>query len=238
MASKSKNNDKQEQKLEHCIEYWVVRTLCFSLPLLAILYNFFPGWIPYSFFHFWEWNIAEGMFAVWPIFLWGASVTFLGTFLASTRSEVLKQHGDAPDVAFKGILISVWAGVVEELIFRWIIFYTMMFFVQLTSLLTCGIVEWIYLHIEAPILWFLSFGHLEWLLYNQEYWYIGAGAVAANIRFRNGHKYLGLLGYLNSYVLGFVFFWLMFVYGLPAAIFCHFLYDLIIYGVIWVRVLK
>ena len=166
--------------------------------------------------------------------LWG----FLLTLLIVDTDEVRSKEGSATDVMVKGLLISTWAGVVEEMIFRWIIFYTMIFFVQFASLMMCGIIEWIYLYIEAPIYWCLSFGYLEWLLYDQDYWFIGAGAVAANIKFRNGHTYQGWFGMLNSYVGGFVLFWIMFNYGLPAAIAVHFLYELVIYMTLAMKVLR
>jgi hypothetical protein len=71
--------------------------------------------------------------------------------------------------------------------------------------------------------------HLGWLLYGYG-WAVGMGALSANTHFREGHKYLGPLGYWNSWAAGWFLFYVMFEYGIPAAIAVHFLYDFIIYA--------
>ncbi len=74
------------------------------------------------------------------------------------------------------------------------------------------------------------------LHYLQEYfshatgWAIGAAMLAANAKFRDGHKYQGMLGWINSWFMGLYFFWLMFNYGLPAAIVVHIVYDIVCFA--------
>ncbi|HMO22056.1 MAG TPA: hypothetical protein PKC98_13950, partial [Candidatus Melainabacteria bacterium] len=58
--------------------------------------------------------------------------------------------------------------------------------------------------------------------------------ISANSRFRDGHKYQGFLGWVNSWFLGMVFFYMTLTYGLVAAIAVHFLYDMIIFLVIYI----
>lgn len=84
-----------------------------------------------------------------------------------------------------------------------------------------------------PLASFVSFGKLDWLVKEMP-WAVAAGVIMANGKFRDGHKYLGLFGWLNSWVVGFFFFWIVFTYGLLAAIFSHFLYDLIIFVIAYV----
>ena len=91
---------------------------------------------------------------------------------------------------------------------------------------------WIYEHITFPILSFCSVKVLNPVLYNPEYSFLFiAGAISANAKFRDGHKYQGWFGYLNSWVVGFVLLHAMIFHGLLVAIIIHASYDLLI-GVI------
>jgi len=181
-----------------------------------------------------------------------------------------------------GFIISVLAGLLEEISFRWLIFLgaflglwimnfifagflvliacvgvgyllgalidphegggiggfiglilgvVMIVVLGLTGNLPPGLLEWIHLNITAPIADWTTFGALHDQLYHPAGWLAGAAVLSANAGFRDGHKYQGILGYVNSWFLGMVFFWLMFTYGLLAAILVHFLYDLIIFAV-------
>lgn len=52
--------------------------------------------------------------------------------------------------------------------------------------------------------------------------------MSASVSFRDQHEYLGWFGWINSWFMGMVFFWLLFNYGLFTAIAAHALYDMII----------
>lgn len=54
------------------------------------------------------------------------------------------------------------------------------------------------------------------------------GFISANSMFRDGHKYQGLLGYINSWYMGMVFIYCTVMYGLLTAIVVHALYDIVI----------
>ncbi len=57
------------------------------------------------------------------------------------------------------------------------------------------------------------------------------GSVAANATFRDGHKYQGLFGFVNSWFCGMVLLYATITYGLWTAVVVHALYDIAI-GVI------
>lgn len=58
--------------------------------------------------------------------------------------------------------------------------------------------------------------------------YLGA-VLWSNAKFRNGHKYQGPYGMMNSYIFGLYMFYITFGYGLLYAIILHALYDGIIF---------
>lgn len=200
-----------------------------------------PSFFPIGIWEFWETSsekIENSIKASVPIFIWGASVTFLlGLFKSYEKKMVEKAH----EILQKGFIISLIAGIFEELIFRWILFYFIMITVQIFSFFFFGFISesfeiprLIYWYIFAPIINFFTFFNLNWLLYEKG-WIVGCAATGANAKFRDEHAYLGLLGYLNSWFLGFFFFWIMFNYGIPSAILVHFLYDFIIFGIIYLH---
>jgi hypothetical protein len=88
-------------------------------------------------------------------------------------------------------------------------------------------VYWVYEHITFPILSFISFGQLDFVLFNKGLGFLFiAGAVSTNAKFRDGHKYQGPIGVLNAWFVGFVFLYAMLTYGLIVAIIVHALYDI------------
>ena len=91
--------------------------------------------------------------------------------------------------------------------------------------------EWIYVHWLVPLANWSTFHALQPQLMHSGSWVFGAAIVSASVSFRNAHKHLGFIGYVNSWFLGMVFFYLMFNYGLLTAIAAHFLYDAIIFTV-------
>ncbi|MDA2922963.1 hypothetical protein MYX07_06900, partial [Patescibacteria group bacterium AH-259-L07] len=130
----------------------------------------------------------------------------------------------------------ICAGVLEEIKFRWLSFFLGIIGAKITNFLFfgflgLGIPKWFFLHIAGPVVNFVTLGKMSWLLFHPAGWFVGAAALAANAKFRDIHKYLGIFGYFNSWFIGFVMFWLMFEYGLVTAIIVHFLYDFLIHAV-------
>jgi len=133
---------------------------------------------------------------------------------------------------FNGTFVSVRAGVLEELCFRYFFFLALAPLIVISDFILGGFAfEWGLLHIIhyyifAPIADFMTFGMLTQQIYGSHHWALGAALLSSNATFRDGHKYQGVLGWINSWFLGMVFFWIMFNYGLWAAIVVHFLYDM------------
>jgi hypothetical protein len=94
------------------------------------------------------------------------------------------------------------------------------------------------LHVADPVLWtyqrifltvtnFVTFGNFEHILYNAAYPQLFVfGALMANAMFRDGHKYQGPIGVLNSWIIGFIMMSAAFTYGIGTAMFLHVIYDL------------
>lgn len=104
----------------------------------------------------------------------------------------------------------------------------------LTVWLGANVPEYLQVHLFGPVANFFTLGLLSDQLTNPANWAIGAAIIASNGFFRDGHKYLGWFGFLNSWFIGMFFFYLMFTYGLPAAILVHFIYDFLIFTVRYV----
>ena len=193
----------------------------------------FPDVIPFDTFELWR--IRQGIWsdwlmASWPIFAWAVGVTVLvSLFTRNTR----KQNLMAEQLFAVGTLQSVVAGVLEEISFRWLIFISAVVGIKIGNFLFFGwagfgIGEWFELHVAGPVVNFLTLGYLSDVLANPESWAVGAAMLSANAFFRDGHKYLGFFGYVNSWFIGMFMFWLLFQYGLLACILAHFVYDFLI----------
>ena len=138
-----------------------------------------------------------------------------------------------------GLATSLIAGIGEEISFRWLFFMDNIigctianFF--LLGFIGCGIPEFFHMYVAGPIANFTTFGALEPWIYHVSGWAVGASVLATNAFFRDGHKYQGPFGIINSWFGGMYLFWVMFRFGLPAAILVHFLYDFLIFLVLYV----
>ena len=168
----------------------------------------------------------------WPIFAWGVGVNVLFHFIRPgyARSDRYARRLSAGQIFSVGTLISAWAGITEEIAFRWLIFFGAFLgiFVGNWLFFDClgfGIAEWFYTVIWGPLANWATLGYLEPYLFHESGWLFGAAIVSANQFFRDGHKYQGFFGWVNSWFLGMFFFYVMFTYGLVAAIVIHFVYD-------------
>lgn len=226
--------DDEEEKGQGCY----VTTAIGALVIIFIAKLFWPAAIPFKLFEFWklDGSISDVLKTSWPVFIWGAGASFLFALLKRNDQELNK---NAELILGVGCLVSIWAGVVEEVAFRWLIFYSQIAVYKMINWLIVGwagfgLFEWIYLYIEGPIANFFTLGYLEPILFNGFGWAIGAALLTSNGKFRNIHIYQGLFGWINSWFIGMFFFYLMFQYGLIASIIVHFLYDLFIFVVVYI----
>ncbi|MBI5004235.1 CPBP family intramembrane metalloprotease [Candidatus Kaiserbacteria bacterium] len=188
---------------------------------------------PFGFWQFWniQGSLSQAIIGAWPIYLWGAGLTALVAFTRWNGYRAKPLH-----IFTIGFLISLFAGVFEEIKYRWLLFFVVMAMIPLGDWLMLGFmgyhpIQWIYVSVICPVANFFTLGYLEPYLLNGYGWAVAAAIISVNGKFRNGHKYLGTFGYVNSWFLGMYFFWVVFHYGLIAAIIIHFLYDLFIFTV-------
>lgn len=233
-------------------------------------------------------TFIEWVGAIWPIFAWGIGINLLVGLARNMTDNPFslerflrrKEEPDAIVILSGGTLVSLFAGVTEELAFRWLLYLsaistlvfmnwlwgTVFAFIALAFLglfLTAAVgkssrdpfpavmtgvlclvgliafiihggflspMEWVYDVSLLPIADWASFGKMTHILYQPGGWAVGAAVVSANAFFRDGHKYQGLLGIVNSWYIGLVLFWVMFTYGVWPSMVVHFLYDFLIFA--------
>lgn len=198
----------------------------------------FPSVIPFSMFEFWHiraGGLSDWLRIAWPIFAWGAGANLIHAFF---RDRDRSNAEDAESLLGWGMLTSLWAGVMEEICFRWLIFMSGIVGVKVTNFfffgfLGFGVPRWFQLNVLGPLANFATFGVLKDVLVNPYLWAVGAALISANAFFRDGHKYQGWFGILNSWFIGMFLFWVLFAYGLVACIVIHFAYDALITAVVY-----
>ena len=108
----------------------------------------------------------------------------------------------------------IFCSVREEVYYRWFIFLVNIIFIKTINF--------------GPICNLMTLGYLQNYLVNKELWFVGASILTTNILFRDGHSYQGYIGWINSWCLGILFFWVTLNYGLLAAIFSHSIYNIVV----------
>ncbi|MCH7759126.1 CPBP family intramembrane metalloprotease [Patescibacteria group bacterium] len=229
---------KKESKSNGGKNYFVSAFWAFIVILL--IKWFFPSVIPFGIFEFWTAKapLWSAIIASWPIFLWVSTVSFIFYFLEPNSPYV--NHNPEEEFLIKGFVISAFAGLTEEIVFRWLFFLNAIWSVKLVNWLFFGWFGWgipqgFYTYLIVPVANFFTLGSFADILYHPLGWFVGAAVIIANAKFRAGHKYLGIFGYINSWFIGMFLFWLMFQYGLLACIVVHFLYDFIIYVIRYIH---
>lgn len=210
-----------------------ISSAVFGFIVIGALVFFWPSLIaPFRFFEFWtiKGSLWEATKTAWPLYLWGIGVTAISLLI---KKDELR--GENPiEIFLGGTVISLAAGVLEEMAFRWLIFFSAIVMIPVMDWLLLGFmglhwIKWIYVVVLCPVANFFTLGYLEHYLLNGYGWAVAAAIISANSDFRDGHRYLGPLGYVNSWFLGMYFFWVVFNHGLIAAMTIHFLYDFFIF---------
>jgi len=247
-ASAPEPKKKEKKEKQRTFLQLLVGTFFITFPFICLMKWLWPSLIPFDIFQFWVWDgdtIWDGVKAGLPIFIWGFSIQFFFTCFHKFKKEEID---NAENFLVGGAIISTIAGVFEELIFRWVLLYSAFIGVQLANFLLFGFVPWMLgdwwswlelprllsWYVVLPIADFMTLRYFSEFLVNQG-WLLGAAVIAANAKFRDGHKYQGLLGYVNSWYLGLFLFFIMFKYGIVAAILVHFTYDMVIFWVIFLH---
>ena len=88
-------------------------------------------------------------------------------------------------------------------------------------------VYWFHAHIVVPVVNFVTLGFFKDVIKNPVLPpLLVFGMIAANAKFRDGHKYQGSTGMLNAWIIGFIMMHATIVYGIGTAIALHAVYDL------------
>lgn len=217
--------------LEEKADNWIGSAVS-AFVVVGILVWIWPGLIePFTFFEFWSlkaplWDIVIDS---WPLYVWGVGASFAFMFLKDDWD-----CGNFGDLLVSGFFKSLFAGVLEEIAFRWLLFFSAIISIFILDFLLLGFmgvhpIEWLYSHILGPVANFFTLGYLEPYLLNGYGWLVGAAMISSNGRFRNGHSYQGLFGLVNSWYAGMYLHWVVFNYGLLAAICIHFFYNFAIH---------
>ena len=218
-----------------------------GLILIGFVSLFWSDIWPWTFTSVWKstGSVTDWLIVGSPAFLWALSINFFFDILRkrSSRERQLLMSCAPKQILGAGFVRSLWAGVSEELTFRWILPYAAVPTLLLTNWVFFGWAGWGFNEWFHTTLW-SPFANLATVDYLQpfllaENWVIGACILYTNAFFRDGHKYQGLLGWINSWFMGMYLWFVALNYGLVAAIFIHFLYDFIIYtyaaSSVWVR---
>ncbi len=204
-----------------------------SFLVVGALVLFWPALIePFKFFEFWgvKDNFWEAVIGAWPWYLWA----FGATTVILVKTEVEKNSESFSHKFFIGLFRSVKAGVVEEIVFRWLFFLGAIIVLPVINWLLGGFIglellRWLHQYIMCPIANFFTFGYLETYLMSSSGWQVGAAIIVSNNLFRDGHTRLGPLAFINAWFFGMYMYWVVFRYGIFPAMFIHFLYDFIIF---------
>lgn len=209
-----------------------------QLFIIGFINWIWPNAVPLGIFQFWETkgSLLDWCASSWAVLLWGFGASLVLSIIheANRHTQMERLFGISSPRAGKvfrnGLVLSVVAGIFEEIQFRWLGFLLAIIGVRFVDFLIFGwagfgLVHWFNDVLTAPLANWTTFGHLSSVLYSPLGWFIGAAMLASNAKFRDGHKYQGPLGIVNSWFIGMFFFWLMFTYGLVSAIVIHTIYD-------------
>ena len=188
--------------------------------------------VPFSFEYFWPLSgtFWEALLSCWPLFLVGFMLNLWKMVTTVNTPEV---QASAPSVPWTGFVTSVTAGVLEEIVFRWILLYGFM-----------GVI-WTVANVFYPDLEFLVRDNLSWftpylvsrntaILELMGAWTLPLAFLFSNFKFQQGHLYQGLTGFIFSWFGGFYFARVFFDYSLFYAIIIHFLFDFMIFMMLYV----
>lgn len=209
-----------------------------SLIVVSLVMYFRPEMVPFKLLEFWT---VSGSLLDWLtsgkwLLIWGAVVTLV--WCVYTHNEP-RNNRYAERIFGQGIKLSIAAGIGQEILFRWGYLLSGIIMVQVFDYLLGGflfgngLLHLVYTNVLGPIANLTTFGTMSEFLVQSDAWAVGAGMLATNLAYRDGHKYTGKFGVLSAWFVGMAFFYFMFTYGLLAAILLHILYNLVIFGVVY-----
>ncbi|MFG1946598.1 hypothetical protein [Nonomuraea sp. NPDC048826] len=213
--------------------------LGFSVLLVLVLEWAAPDVIPFHLMTFWTvdgpfWDaFTASVVLAWPVMAVGVLVTLAGLPRQRRIQRELAWYGSPEGrVVTLGPVTLVSRSALEEIVFRWLLFYAAIAGAVAADFLVLGFaglhpVRWVFTEVLVPVADFATFGWMHAML-TEHPWTVAAAILTSNGRFRNTHGYQGLPGWIWSWYMGMCFFLVMFEHGLPAAIALHIAYNLTI----------
>ncbi|WP_336208880.1 hypothetical protein [Nonomuraea sp. LPB2021202275-12-8] len=214
----------------------------FSVLLVLLLEWLAPHVIPFDLSTFWAveqplWTAFSGSFLLaWPAMAGGLLLTLVSLPRIRHVQRQLAWQGSADGQVIKlGPVRLVLQSALEEILFRWLLFYAAIAGAVFVDFLVLGFadlhpVRWIFTEVFIPVADFATAGHLHQVL-TEHPWTVAAAMLTSNGRFRNTHGYQGILGWIWSWYMGMFLFLVMFEYGLVAAMAIHIAHNLVTLGV-------
>ena len=130
--------------------------------VIAIFERFWPNVIPFKMFEFWtlKGSLSDIVRSCWPLFAWGIGVSIIFALRGRNDPDLNRK---AEVILGVGFLISMWAGVAEEIAFRWLIFYDQIIAYKISNWLffgwaRFGLFERFYTRNTGPIANIFNFG--------------------------------------------------------------------------------
>ncbi|MEV4218262.1 hypothetical protein [Nonomuraea sp. NPDC049725] len=197
-----------------------------------------PDVIPFELDTFWAldrplWPAFTGAVTlVWPVLAAGLLITAIAAPRQRHAQRQLAAYGvEDAQVIRLGPARMLFQSALEEIAFRWVLFYAAIAGATFADFVLLGFadlhpVRWLFTEVLIPLADLATFGMLHEQL-TLGAWAVAAAILASNGRFRNGHLYQGLIGWIWSWYMGMFLFLVMFEYGLPAAIAVHVAYNLV-----------
>lgn len=174
-------------------------------------------------------NPIEGLAKVWFIFAWGFAIQAL--IQISRVLHRRPREANLIPLLKHGIYLSAHAGFFEEIVFRVYAFLSFIIIVHLINPYTHDLLQGAAIHAILPAANFITGGFFRDQFAGSD-WAFGLAVILGSLFFRSAHIHYGALSKANVWVIGLVMFWVMFHYGLIAAIAAHFLYDACVFTAI------
>lgn len=209
-----------------------------SVVLVLMLEWLAPDVIPFHLLTFWTvdgsfWDLfVASVVLCWPVMAVGLVATLINApRYRHVQRELALYHDTGTGVITLGPGTVLISSTLEEIMFRWILFYAAIAGAVGADFLVLGFadlhpVRWLFTEVLVPLADFATFGWMHDMLTGQP-WIVAAAILASNGRFRNSHGYQGIGGWVWSWYMGMCLFLVMFEHGLPAAIAVHIAYNLV-----------
>ena len=206
--------------------------ICVGCFLSYQFYHLFnPKLFTYQYYEFWNKANYTGafqfVFKYWYIFFTITISNFIGLFVFDNiRVETKKPV----DQLIGGSIASIFAGISEEIVYRWLWFFSAIGTIALTDwfsggfLFGHGLTYLVYIFTKYFVN-LATFGILTDYIYSPN-WLVGAAMMTAALEFRKGHEQYGVTGYWFSWYFGLFTQVIVFKFGIMPAIVVHILVDM------------